>query len=237
MSENDPFFDRLNDFLDGGLDDVERLPLERHLGECSRCRIALEELRAVVDTARETAHAEPPESAWRSISVALAGRARSGGGGAQHYFYGALTLAASLVLGMGLYLLTRPAEPTVPDPEALVTMVSEELRAAESHYQKAIDGLEQIIDANEGVLSPELSTVLNENLDLIESAIHESRAAIATQPESTVAQESLLEALRRKVTLLQKTILLINEVRKGEGENAMDIIDEMRGNEAPSNPI
>jgi hypothetical protein len=94
-----------------------------------------------------------------------------------------------------------------------------------------------VIRANDGVLSPELATVLNENLDLIESAIGESRAALATEPESNVAQESLLEALRRKVTLLQNTILLINEVRKGQGENAMDLIDEMRESEPPSNPI
>jgi hypothetical protein len=42
------------------------------------------------------------------------------------------------------------------------------------------------------------------------------------------------------VTLLQNTILLINEVRKGQGENALDLIDEMRKTpdvDAPSNPI
>ena len=90
------------------------------------------------------------------------------------------------------------------------------------------------------VLLPELARlgfVLGRNLDLIESAIDESRAAISTEPGSAVAQDSLLEALRRKVTLLQQTILLINEVRKGQGENAMDIIDEMREGAPPSNPI
>ena len=113
----------------------------------------------------------------------------------------------------------------------------EELRAAETHYDKAIVGLEQIIAQNDGVLTPELTSVLNQNLDLIENAIDESRTAIATEPQSTAAQESLLQALRSKVTLLQNTILLINEVRKGEGENALDLIDEMRKPSDPSNPI
>ena len=47
----------------------------------------------------------------------------------------------------------------------------------------------------------------------------------------------LLDAFRRKVNLLQNTILLINEIRKGEGANALDLIDEIRETEDPTNPI
>jgi hypothetical protein len=79
--------------------------------------------------------------------------------------------------------------------------------------------------------------VLDQNLALIENAIEESRQALATAPSSTVAQESLLSALRRKVSLLQSTILLINEVRKGEGENALDLIEEIRETGSSPNPI
>ncbi len=75
------------------------------------------------------------------------------------------------------------------------------------------------------------------NLDLIENAIGESRSAIASEPRSAAAQESLLSALRSKMSLLQNTILLINEIRKGQGENALDLIDEMRQPNDPSNPI
>ena len=48
-----------------------------------------------------------------------------------------------------------------------------------------------------------------------------------------VAGDSLLTALRRKLSLLQNTVLLINEVRKGQGENALDLIDEMRDSDSP----
>ena len=123
------------------------------------------------------------------------------------------------------------------DPAALANLVTEELRAAEIHYENAITGLEQIIDQNEGTLPSELNGTMNESLDLIERAINESREAMATEPESSAAQESLLEAFRRKVGLLQNTILLINEVRKGEGQNALDLIDEIRGSDDPPNPI
>lgn len=235
MNDHDAFFDRLNDYLDSDLDATARLRVERHLSECPDCRRALDDLRQIRAAALELDFPAPPDSAWTRIESA---RWRpSWRQSNRDYPYGVLALAASVVFAAAVYLVTKPADPPPQSSQELVNMVTEELQAAESHYANAIGGLEQVIRANDGVLSPELATVLNENLDLIESAIGESRAALATEPESNVAQESLLEALRRKVTLLQNTILLINEVRKGQGENAMDLIDEMRESEPPSNPI
>jgi anti-sigma factor RsiW len=241
MSESDRFLDRLNDYLDESLDAGERRQLESHLASCADCRRALEELREVARLVRELPGSEPPERVWSAISAALRERAGAGPAGAQpatgRYFHAALLLAATLLIGVGLWLALRPEAAPSPDSRALADRVTEEIRAAEAHYENAIGGLEQIIAANEGVLSPELAGVLNQNLDLIESAISESRNAIVSEPESTAAQQSLLEALRLKVSLLQNTILLINEVRKGEGENARDLIEDMRKKATPSNPI
>ena len=44
------------------------------------------------------------------------------------------------------------------------------------------------------------------------------------EPENDVAQQSLFEALRNKVALLQDTIALINEMRKGNQEGAARIV-------------
>jgi hypothetical protein len=66
--------------------------------------------------------------------------------------------------------------------------------------------------------------VLQKNLSVIDQAIGESRAALRTQPASELAQESLFEALRSKVTLLQDTVSLINEMRKGNQEGAARIV-------------
>jgi hypothetical protein len=244
MNESDRFLDRLNDYLDGSLDAGERRQIESHLSSCRDCRGALEELREITRLARELPAPEPPGRVWSSIAAALRerGAASAGGSGSladanRRYFHAALLLAATLLIGIGLWLATPFDEPPPPDSRALADRVTEEIRAAEAHYENAIGGLEQIIAANDGVLSPELAGVLNQNLDLIERAISESRDAIATEPESAAAQQSLLEALRLKVSLLQNAILLINEVRKGEGENARDLIDDMRKKATPSNPI
>jgi hypothetical protein len=125
------------------------------------------------------------------------------------------------------------------DQAELANYVVNELELAETHYVNAITGLEQIVqkEEQEPTLDPQLMAILNDNLELIEQAIGESRAAAQEDPESIVARESLLGALRNKLTLLQNTIMLINEVRQGRGESAHDLLNEMRDTQGSSNPI
>ena len=100
----------------------------------------------------------------------------------------------------------------------------EELQAAEAHYDKAIRELEQIARSDTGALDPQVAGVLQKNLQVIDQAIGESRAALQTQPASADAQESLFDAMRSKVALLQQTVELINEMRKGNQAEAGRLI-------------
>jgi hypothetical protein len=240
MNGEHPEIERWNDYLDEELDSRDRRGLEAHLSRCEECRSTLDQLSAIVRAASELPPVSPPEKVWESIAATLIDRKSLSKGRSswRSSFLPALAAAAALLLGVSLWLVLRAGETPAPtDQAALADMVTEELKAAESHYDKAIVGLEQIIAQNGGVLPQDVASVLNKNLDLIENAIGESRTAIKTQPRSAAAQQSLLQALRSKLTLLQNTILLINEVRKGQGENALDLIDEMRKAKDPSNPI
>ena len=98
------------------------------------------------------------------------------------------------------------------------------LQAAEEHYDKAIQGLEQIARSDSGALDPQVAAVLQKNLQVIDQAIGESRAALKKQPASADAQESLFDAMRSKVALLQQTVELINEMRKGNQAEAGRLI-------------
>jgi hypothetical protein len=62
---------------------------------------------------------------------------------------------------------------------------------------------------------------------VIDQAISESRAALKSEPDSAPAQESLFTALRRKVSLLQEMLALINEMRKGNQDGAARILSEI----------
>ena len=135
-------------------------------------------------------------------------------------------MLGALALTYGLGFLPGQAP-----PEGSPEWVSAELRLAEGHYQNAIRGLETIVEEGQSTLDPEVTAVLTQNLTLIDDAIVESRAAAREEPANLAAGDSLLAALRQKLNLLQNTILLINEIRKGQGEAAVNILNEIRDSE------
>ena len=100
-----------------------------------------------------------------------------------------------------------------------------ELRMAEEHYEKAISGLEQVANTEQGALDPEVAATVKRNREVIDQAIAESRTALKTEPQNQPARESLFAALRRKIVLLQDTIALLNEMRKGNQAGAAQIVE------------
>ena len=137
----------------------------------------------------------------------------------------AAALILATVIGL-LPLLNRNAASVNPAPDAAavveptVDSVAAEFAKAEEHYQKAIDDLQTIANKDTGELDPQVAAVLQKNLTVIDQAISESRAALKTQPSNTNAQDGLFDALRTKVALLQQTVELINEMRKGNQAEA-----------------
>jgi hypothetical protein len=118
-------------------------------------------------------------------------------------------------------------EPASSDAAALVDSVEADLQAAEQHYEKAIAGLEQIARSDGGELDPQVAAVLQKNLQVVDQAIGESRAALRAEPASAGAQDSLFEAMRTKVALLQQTVELINEMRKGNQAEAGRLMQDL----------
>jgi hypothetical protein len=242
MSE-DRYTERLGDYVDGTLDEAERRLFASHLSVCESCRTLAEDLLEIKKSAGSLPRLTPPDHLWQRIENALSARQRR----TSHSFSGTFSnrwaMAASILLIIGLGFLswryaTQP-EPSTDDPAELASYITSELEQAEKHYENAISGLEQIVvkESRDEPLDPEVMAVLNDNMDLIEQAIGESRAAALEDPDNESARESLLGALKTKLNLLQNTILLINEVRKGRGETAYDLLEEMREAQSSSDPM
>jgi len=113
-----------------------------------------------------------------------------------------------------------------------IDSVESEFREAEKHYQNAIAKLEQAArldqaasGGSQAALDPQTAAMLQKNLQVIDQAIAESRSALKAEPLSAPARDSLFDALRRKVALLQDTIALMNEMRKGNAAGAAQIVD------------
>ena len=98
--------------------------------------------------------------------------------------------------------------------------------AAQQQFEKAIAELEKVAKANQQALDPGTSATIDKNLGIIDQAIADNRAAVKSEPASVAARETLFEALRSKVTLLQDTISLINEMRKGNNAAAAQLVNK-----------
>ena len=71
FESNDPWQDRLSEYLDGSLAESERHGLEDHLRGCESCRKALAGLRAVVERLHADELDEIPDGAWQRIAARL----------------------------------------------------------------------------------------------------------------------------------------------------------------------
>ncbi|UPY99787.1 hypothetical protein [Klebsiella pneumoniae] len=62
-------------------------------------------------------------------------------------------------------------------------------------------------------------------MPVIDQAIAATKSALQSEPQSAPAREGLFDALRKKVSLLQDTIALMNEMRKGNSAGAAQLVD------------
>ena len=246
----------LNDYVDGSLGAMERPGIDQHVTACAVCRQAVEDLRAIRRATGELELREPPVRAWPRLERAIklerdhaapASDARGVQRDATSTLWRGrytaiawLAAAAVLVLATVVGLRYAPARPdatTAAAPGGATTAISAgeavqsietELRQAEAHYEKAIKGLEAIAATEQSELDPRTAATLQKNLAVIDQAINESRAAVRSQPASEPAQQSLIEGFKTKIGLLQDTVALINEMRKGNEAGAARVASGLK---------
>ena len=233
--------DAIAEFVDGALDAAGQRALEQHVAACAACRALVSDLKTIQAAAFTLNRHELPATAWPAIRERVAAEARGTGRGRVLQWprsrrawsvWGAAAAALMVAATASIYpLLDDRAHPgeavattTAPDTATSIATIQAEFQAAEQHYEKAIQGLEQIARTESGELDPQVAAVLQKNLQVIDQAIGESRAALQTQPSSADAQESLFDAMRTKVAVLQQTVELINEMRKGNQAEAGRLI-------------
>jgi hypothetical protein len=231
--------DAIQELADGTLGPVRRAELQTHLDLCDDCRALAADLQKIRAAAKSLDPIVPPARVWASISGELRKQKQTTPRRASAAL---LALAASLVLAVGgaLYVSrtardVRPAEPVASAPSApggnaaqgdSVQRINEDLTAVVKHYESAIAELERAVNTDDGSIDPQAAAVLKRNLPVIDQAIAETKSALKSEPESAPAREGLFEALRRKVSLLQDTIALMNEMRKGNSAGAAQLVDD-----------
>ena len=203
--------DLLDDYVDGvGTADHRRgerfAALRLHLGECARCQAIAADLASIRAAASSLDEHVPPPRLWAKIASSIDEQQRQPwwqrqlGGAFSAWVPAAVGTSIALLLIAGAWEAWKETAESGPQPVP-----------AEQHYEQAIAGLQQLADAQNAALDPATRAVLTQNLAVIDRAINESRAALVQEPASTLAQESLLDALETKVALLQDTVALASD--------------------------
>jgi anti-sigma factor RsiW len=212
---------RLGDYIDGTLDPAARAGVDAHLHACDGCRAMVADLAAIQTLTRGLEPMTPSPHVWQKIASAttrspLRWRWSAAPSGVWQPL---LASAAAVVLASGLWWIgARLSDAAGPaGSTALVTAESfgDGDQSVEAQYAAAIARLEQITTAERAALDVETAVVLDAGLMVIDEAIVESRVALETQPDNELAQDSLLDALGRKVSVLQEIVALIGDTRRG----------------------
>ena len=182
----------LNDYVDG----LRHPEFERHLATCARCQALVADFTRIRQTASTLEEHVPPPRLWAKISSAIEEKPRR----FSAWIPLAVAASLSLVIATATWLAWRHSPVETPQQAGAIP--------ADAHYEQAIADLQQAAEAQNAALDPMTREVLQRNLAVIDRAIDESRAALADEPASTAAQESLMDALDTKVALLQDAVEL-----------------------------
>jgi putative zinc finger protein len=222
---------QIGEYVDGAMNEAERASFESHLSTCASCRAVVADFTVIRAASLSLEPRVPPPHVWHKVSAAIDAEPKPFLGIGSTWWRAFAPVAAMAVVVASLtwtaaQLAVAPGE----RPATAPALAQNEPVSIEAQYQLAerdltntIEGLERIAD-DRSALDMETADVLKANMTVLDGAIGESREALKKEPENDVAQESLFEALRNKVALLQDTIALINEMRKGNQEGAARIV-------------
>ena len=194
--------------------DVEN---ERHRADCDECRALWTELDAISAEAAALPQLTPSRDLWEGIEARIAHTARPKLWQSQTF---RLAIAATLLVAVSSGVTWRLA--TAPAVDALPTLATatpdadetpEQAEAAQMHLasftasvtdmEREIVALQSIVTERRAELDPRTVAVLEANLQVIDAAIAESRAALDADPASRFLSAQFTRAYTSKITLLR----------------------------------
>jgi anti-sigma factor RsiW len=97
-------------------------------------------------------------------------------------------------------------------PGVPASLASRNVQSDQSHseavYGKEIEMLQNIVSQRRTQLDPSTVAIIERNLQIIDAAINQSRAALAKDPASMLLSQQLTHALDKKVELLRTAAML-----------------------------
>jgi anti-sigma factor RsiW len=203
--------DRIDDYVDGELDEAAFQEMELHLAGCTECRAEERALRALLAHAaalpREMA---PGRDLWAGIGARLDEARPSWRRGWVGWGAG-LAAAAGVALALSTALrgpgpVGRPGTGPSLAPAALRS--DDPVASAEREYARAAAELMSALEQQRDRLPPETLASVEKDLRSIDAALSEVRRALATDPANPGLNHLLTSTHQRKVEVLQQVLKL-----------------------------
>ena len=225
--------ERLSEYLDGSLTPEERIACEQWLLGNSEGRELLEELRAVVATAKRLPDAPVPESVWRGISAGIrAARSEAPAGVVsidtarrpapapsrrrwtfspmQFAAAAAVLLVSGTVIGTKMGAIRQVIINTPAPTDGIGRPVSTTITpTADASYDKAVQDLQTLLQRNRDQLDTATVRVLESSLAKIDAALAQAQAAVEADPHSAYLNDHLTRIRRKKLDLLRQGAVLM----------------------------
>ncbi len=170
-------------------------------------------IRALPDT--------PPEhDLWPGIEARLTGAGSPRRAWSVTMTLPQLAMAATLIVAVSAgvsWLAFGPARETGPATRPIVAIAEpvdrqqpdvERANFADAQYDAAVVDLERILAEERDTLDPRTVMVIERNLQAIDDAIRQARAALDADPANPYLNSHLADARRRKLDLLRRAAVL-----------------------------
>lgn len=219
---SDRWTERLSEYLDGELEQTERVELEEHLRVCDACIAVLQDLRSVVASAQALEDRPPATSLWTGIAtrigrvageeskvVSLSPRRRLSFSVPQLLAAGiALMFLSGGAVWLALGGSGAPVPPTVTARGGVPAAPPRPVVQTDE-YDQTVAELEHLLQRHREQLDPATIEALQQSLSVIDDAIEEARAALAADPANAYLNGHLAGTLRRKIHLLSRAAALV----------------------------
>ncbi|HEY2943800.1 MAG TPA: zf-HC2 domain-containing protein [Vicinamibacteria bacterium] len=204
--------DRLDDYVDGALDEAAFQEMELHVATCAECRAEERALRALLaHAAALPAERTPSRDLWAGVEARLAeARPRGWRPGPRLGWVAGLAAAAGVILALSTALHGpgggRPSSGASLVPAALRS--EDPVASAEREYARAAAELMSALEQQRDRLPPEALASVARDLQSIDAALQEVRRALATDPANPGLNHLLASTHQRKVEVLQHVLKL-----------------------------
>lgn len=196
----------IDDLAAGRLTGPRREEALAHIAGCAECTADLEAARALaVPLAGLPRSIDPPRDLWPSVA------ARTGARTATRR-RPLLAIAAALALVAGSSAVTMLVmRDSGPEPVPVAGTAPAPAPRFEARYVAETRELGDLLERQRDLLAPETVAALERNLAIIDSAIADSRAALAADPSNSELELLLRAGYEQKVALLEQAARLARE--------------------------